>query len=253
MLLVARRVRIGPGDHQRHVGDAGGRREPFSAVEDVELVPVLDGGGVLSRWRWRRRPSRSSRTDPLVTDEQGFKEFFFLIFGAVGEDRNHPGVIGPRVFIESAPSMLSPSPTCTSALASGPSPMPRYPSALTDTTGHGRGPSSAAGRAPRQAVWCRVPFPWEWIPRTPIRGLSCGSPWLPPESLSDRHGWVFLCSGRARDWKGRAMAYIPERASGNDKQSRSSPRHPPRRTGEYAGGVGIRRAAVTGWVFALQR
>src|SRR6202048_4644385 len=42
---------------------------------------------------------------------------------------------GPWVFIDSAPSMLSPSSICTSALASGPSPMPPY---SFGTNGHHR-------------------------------------------------------------------------------------------------------------------
>src|SRR6266478_7993280 len=42
---------------------------------------------------------------------------------------------GPCVFIDSAPSMLSPSSICTSALASGPSPMPPY---SFGTNGHHR-------------------------------------------------------------------------------------------------------------------
>src|SRR6201997_5417179 len=57
---------------------------------------------------------------------------------------------GPCVFIDSAPSMLSPSSICTSALASGPRPMPPY---SFGTKGHHRpcaraffrsGPSTSA-------------------------------------------------------------------------------------------------------------
>ena len=81
--------------HQRHVGDAGGRREPFLAVEDVVLVAVLHrrrlhAGGVGAGGLLRHREA-----DALVAVEQGFEELFLLIFRAVGEDRHHRGVIGP--------------------------------------------------------------------------------------------------------------------------------------------------------------
>src|ERR1700731_4990775 len=45
------------------------------------------------------------------------------------------GSSGPCLFIDSAPSMLSPSSICTSALASGPNPMPPY---SFGTNGHHR-------------------------------------------------------------------------------------------------------------------
>src|SRR5262249_27736770 len=51
---------------------------------------------------------------------------------------------GPCVFIESAPSMLSPSSICTSALASGPKPMPPY---SFGTHGHHRPRARALARS----------------------------------------------------------------------------------------------------------
>ncbi len=95
MLLVARRVRIGPRHHQRHVGDAGGGREPFFAVEDVVLVAVLHrrrlhAGGVGAGGFFGHREA-----DALVAVEQRLEELLLLIFRAVGEDRHHRGVVGP--------------------------------------------------------------------------------------------------------------------------------------------------------------
>src|SRR6266702_2027716 len=51
---------------------------------------------------------------------------------------------GPCVFIDSAPSMLSPSSICTSALASGPSPMPPY---SFGTNGHHKPCARALARS----------------------------------------------------------------------------------------------------------
>ena len=95
MLLVARRVRIGSRDHQRHVGDAGGRRKPFLAVEDVVLVAVLHRRGLHARGVGAGRLLGHREADALVAVEQRLQEFFLLILRAVGEDRHHRGVVGP--------------------------------------------------------------------------------------------------------------------------------------------------------------
>ena len=94
ILLVARRVRIGLGHHQRHVGDAGGGGKPLFAVENVIFVAVLHGGGLHAGGIGAGRLLRHREADALVAVEQGLEKFFLLIFGAVLENRHHRGVVG---------------------------------------------------------------------------------------------------------------------------------------------------------------
>ena len=103
ILLVPRRVRIGLGHDQRHVGDAGGGGKPLLAVQDVVLVAVLHRGGLHAGGVGAGGLLGHREADALVAVEQGFEEFFLLIFRAVGEDRHHRGVVGPlRVHRERA-------------------------------------------------------------------------------------------------------------------------------------------------------
>ena len=95
ILLVTRRVRIGPGHHQRHVGDAGGGGEPLLAVENIVFIAILHGGGLHAGGVGARRFFRHRETNALVAVEQRFKELFLLIRGAMREDRQHRGVVGP--------------------------------------------------------------------------------------------------------------------------------------------------------------
>ena len=108
ILLVTRRVRIGLGHHQRHVGDAGGGGEPLLAVENVILVAILHGGGLHAGGVGARRFFRHRKADALVAIEQRLEEFFLLIFGAVLEDGHHRGVVGTlRVHGERAEHALA--------------------------------------------------------------------------------------------------------------------------------------------------
>ena len=95
ILLVTRRVRIGLGHHQRHVGDAGGGGEPLLAVENIVFIAILHGGGLHAGGVGARRFFRHRETNALVAVEQRFKELFLLIRGAMREDRQHRGVVGP--------------------------------------------------------------------------------------------------------------------------------------------------------------
>ena len=72
ILLVARRVRIGLRHHQRHVGDAGGGREPLLAVQDIILVAVLHCRGLHAGGVGARRLFRHREADALVAVEQRF-------------------------------------------------------------------------------------------------------------------------------------------------------------------------------------
>jgi hypothetical protein len=95
VLLVARRVRIGPGDHQRHVGDAGRGRKPLLAVEDIILVAVLDrcclhAGGVGAGGLLGHREA-----DPLFAVEQRLEKLLLLVLRAVGKNGHHRGIVGP--------------------------------------------------------------------------------------------------------------------------------------------------------------
>src|SRR5882724_4704613 len=124
---------------------------------------------------------------------------------------------GPCVFIDSAPSMLSPSSICTSALASGPRPMPPY---SFGTNGHHRPCARAFFRS---------------LPSTSSSGFksssfsagmhSCCTHWRTFSRIAlasagtsksiDMAGFLALVLD---DWACR-MALYPGRASGNDKQS----------------------------------
>ena len=71
-LLAARRVGIGLGHDKRDVGDAGRRREPRLAVEDVIRVAVLHRGGLHPRGIGAGGLFGHREADPLVAVEQGF-------------------------------------------------------------------------------------------------------------------------------------------------------------------------------------
>ena len=191
ILLVARRVRIGLGHHQRHVGDAGGGGKPLLAVEDVVLVAVLHRRGLHAGGVGAGGLLGHREADALVAVEQGFEELFLLIFRAVGEDRHHRGVVGPlRVHRQRAEHALAElhlhqrvgertEPHAAIFLRH-----PRAPQAAA------RGPLPAAGPALRRAAWCRVPFPPGCIRHAPICGPSRGSPWLRP-GFRNRSTWWF--------------------------------------------------------------
>mgnify|MGYP000449827034 CR=1 FL=1 len=69
MLLVSRRVRVGSGNHQRYVGDAGGRREPLFTVENVVFVAVLHRGRLHARGVGACRLFRHRIADALVATQ----------------------------------------------------------------------------------------------------------------------------------------------------------------------------------------
>ena len=95
ILLVPRRVRVGLGHDQRHVGDAGRGGKPLLAVEDIVLVAVLHGRGLHAGGIGAGSFLGHREADPLVAIEQRFEELFLLIFRAVGEDRHHRGIVRP--------------------------------------------------------------------------------------------------------------------------------------------------------------
>ena len=92
---MARRIRVGLGHHQRHVGDAGGGGKPFLAIEDVVGVAVLHRARLHAGRVGARGLLRHREANALVAVEQRLEEFFLLIVGAVRHDRHHRGVVGP--------------------------------------------------------------------------------------------------------------------------------------------------------------
>src|SRR3984893_1795046 len=123
---------------------------------------------------------------------------------------------GPCVFIDSAPRMLSPSSICTSALASGPRPMPPY---CFGTNGHHRPCARALVRS---------------LPSTSSSGLASSSFSAGMHSscthLRTFSRIAFASAGTSKSidmafprsgscWLGLRDGIYPGRASGNDKQS----------------------------------
>ena len=91
--LVARRVRVGLGHHERDVGDAGGRTEPLLAVQDplvaVEDRRRLHPGGVRAGRLLRHRVA-----DAFLAVQQRLQVLLLLFVRAVLDEREHGGVVG---------------------------------------------------------------------------------------------------------------------------------------------------------------
>ena len=228
ILLVARRVRIGLGHHQRHVGDAGGGGKPLLAVQDVILVAVLHRRGLHAGGVGAGGFLGHREADALVAVEQGFEELLLLIFRAVGKDRHHRGVVGPlRVHRQRAEHALAELHLHqrvgqrTEAHAAIFLRHPRAPQARA------RGPWPAAGRALRRAAWCRVPSPRGCIRHAPIGGLSRGSPWLRPgfrnRSTSRFPRFLFLLVG-LEEWHKPAICQRQRQTKFEASRSRTKER-----------------------------
>ena len=191
ILLVARRVRIGLGHHQRHVGDAGGRGKPLLAVEDVILVAVLDrrglhAGGVGAGGLFGHREA-----DALVAVEQRLEELLLLILRAVRQESSASRRRrGPACSSTARRACFRRAPSAPARWPAGRAPCRHIPSARTGTTGPARGPSCAAWPALRRTAWNRVPFPPGCIRHAPICAPSRGSPWLRP-GFRNRSTWQF--------------------------------------------------------------
>ena len=191
ILLVARRVRIGLGHHQRHVGDAGGGGEPFFAVEDVIFVAVLHRRGLHARGIGAGRLLGHREADALVAVEQRLQEFFLLIVacrarGWSSSRRRR----GPACSSRARRACFRRAPSAPARWRAGRGPCRHIPSARTGTTDPARAPWRAAGPAPHRAAWCPVPFPRGCILPAPIGAPLRGSPWLRP-GLRNRSTWRF--------------------------------------------------------------
>ena len=234
-LLVARRVRIGLGHHQRDVGDAGGGGKPFFAVEDVIGVAVLHRAGLHAGGVGAGGLFRHREADALVAVEQRFEEFFLLVLGAVRQDRHHRGVVGPlrvhrqraeRAFAElHLHQRVGERAEAHAAIFLGDE---RAPQALRARL------LAQRARAPRRAAWCRVPFPRGCIRPAPICGLFRGSPW-PRPGLRNRSTWRFLVLvlvGRACGWhiaatcQRQRQTKFKARVVPAQSSSRACPGHP---------------------------
>ena len=180
-LLVARRVRIGLGHHQRDVGDAGGGGEPLLAVEDVVSLPSLTARGLHAGGVGAGGLLGHREADALLAVEQRLEELLLLIFRAVREQRHHRGVVGPlRVHRERAEHALA-------ELHLHQRVGERAEAHAAVFLRHERAPQALrarllpqAGPALRRAAWCRVPSPPGCIRHAPICGPFRGSPWLRP-------------------------------------------------------------------------
>ena len=200
ILLVARRVRIGLGHDQRHVGDAGGRREPFFAVEHVVLVAVLDGRGLHAGGVGAGGLLGHREADALLAVQQRLEELFLLVFGAVLEDGHHRGVVGAlRVHRERAEHALA-------ELHLHQRVGERAEAHAAIFLRHERAPQALrAGLGPQRAqhlgerLGVEFLFRGDALRHAPIGGPSRGSPWLPP-GFRNRSTWHFLAFGSC--WPG---------------------------------------------------
>src|SRR3984957_8225517 len=162
---------------------------------------------------------KQMRFSPL---SRGFRNFSFWYSVPCSRIVSIEASSGPCVFIDSAPSMLSPSSICTSALASGPSPMPPY---SFGTNGH----HSPCARA------FRAQFAEHLVERLGIQFLLGRDAFVVhpfADFRADRLGFgrdfeidrhdvssVLVCC-----WSGLPNGIYPPRASGNGKQSFKSSR-----------------------------
>ena len=91
--LVAGRVRVGLGHHQRDVGHARGRAEPLLAVQDP-LVAVEDRRRLHARGVRAGRLLRHRVADALLAVQQRLQVLLLLVVRAVLDEREHRGVVG---------------------------------------------------------------------------------------------------------------------------------------------------------------
>ena len=187
--LVAGRVGVGLGHDQRDVRHAGGRAEPFLAVQDP-LIAVERGAGLHARRVGARRLLGHGVANSLLAVQQRLEEALLLIVRAVFEQGQHGGVVRPLgVQRQGAQEALAKLHLHQARWPRAAAPCRRAPQARRGTTSLGCGPCCATRPAPRRSCRrCIVPQP-DGIPAARTRAPCCARPWC-PRVFQSRSCWV---------------------------------------------------------------